>query len=96
MVGEALIMNHNSYLKNETGAMLLVGGKITRERGGLGAFSFQEIADRVTATSFGYLCSTGSKILNKGVMSQPPELQIYYSADAKANIQQDGGSIKTR
>ena len=85
MVGNMLIMNKNAVLKNESNAMLLLGGRIARERGGIGAFAFDEIASRVENNSFGYLLSQNAKIINKGVISEPNKVTIVYSADAQSN-----------
>ena len=97
LVGDALILNRGSYLKNESKAMLLVGGKVTQERGGLGALSFTEIASRMEDGSFTYICSGGSKILNKGIFSEPNAALITYSADKEKNIKHlGGGKVETR
>ena len=71
MVGGALDLRNSSYLKNEAGATLLVGGRISQERGGIGAFSFEEIESRVANNSFTFLCSTKSKLYNYGTISMP-------------------------
>ena len=92
MVGNMLIMNKNAVLKNESNAMLLLGGRIARERGGIGAFAFDEIASRVENNSFGYLLSQNAKIINKGAISEPDPkyVTIKYSADAQANTKHVG------
>ena len=92
MVGNMLIMNKNAVLKNESNAMLLLGGRIARERGGIGAFAFDEIASRVENNSFGYLLSQNAKIINNGVISEPDPkyVTIKYSADAQANTKHVG------
>ena len=92
-------MNKNAVLKNESNAMLLLGGRIARERGGIGAFNFDEIVSRVENNAFGYLLSKKSKIINKGVISEPEKekVAIKYSTDALANIKHVGnGRIDTR
>jgi hypothetical protein len=97
MVGNMLIMNKNAVLKNESNAMLLLGGRIARERGGIDAFAFDEIVSRVENNSFGYLLSKNSKIINNGVISEPEKVTIKYSADAQANIKHVGdGRVDTR
>ena len=97
MVGNALMLNRNSYLKNESNAMLLVGGKISQERGGIGALSFSEVASRVTNGSFKYICSGGSKIVNRGIINEPGNQQIIANADLKTKIKHiDGGRVDTR
>ena len=92
MVGNMLIMNNNAVLKNESNAMLLLGGRIARERGGIDVFAFDEIASRVENNSFGYLLSHNSKIINNGVISEPDPkyATIKYSADAQANTKHVG------
>ena len=99
MVGNMLIMNKNAVLKNESNAMLLLGGRIARERGGISAFAFDEIASRVENNKFGYLLSQNAKIINKGAISEPDPkyVTIKYSADAQANIKHVGnGHVDTR
>ena len=97
MVGNMLIMNKNAVLKNESSGMLLLGGRIARERGGIGVFAFDEIASRVENNKFGYLLSENSKMINKGVISEPEKVTIKYSADAQANIKHVGnGRIDKR
>ena len=99
MIGNALIMNNNAVLKNEPNAVLVLGGRVVRERGGIGAFSFDEIVSRVENKAFGYLLSKKSKIINEGVISEPSKekVAIQYSADALANIKHVGnGCIDTR
>jgi hypothetical protein len=92
MVGNMLIMNKNAVLKNESNAMLVVGGRITRERGSIGTFTFDEIASRVENNKFGYLLSQNAKIINKGAISEPDPkyVTIKYSADAQANTKHVG------
>ena len=92
MVGNMLIMNKNAVLKNESNAMLLLGGRIARERGSIGVFAFDEIASRVENNSFGYLLSQNAKIINNGVISEPDPkyVTIKYSADAQANTKHVG------
>jgi hypothetical protein len=99
MVGNMLIMNKNAVLKNESNAMLVVGGRITRERGSIGTFTFDEIASRVENNKFGYLLSQNAKIINKGAISEPDPkyVTIKYSADAQANTKHVGnGHIDKR
>ena len=99
MVGNMLIMNKNAVLKNESNAMLLLGGRIARERGSIGVFAVDEIASRVENNKFGYLLSQNAKIINKGAISEPDPkyVTIKYSADAQANIKHVGnGHIDTR
>ena len=97
MVGEMLMLQHNSYLKNEADAMLLVGGNICQERGGVGAFTFAEIASRVKNGDFTYICATGSSILNKGIFNEPGNTTIMTSADMKTHTKHvDGGRVDTR
>ena len=92
MVGNMLIMNKNAVLKNESNAMLLLGGRIARERGSIGVFAVDEIASRVENNSFGYLLSQNAKIINKGAISEPDPkyVTIKYSADAQANTKHVG------
>jgi hypothetical protein len=97
MVGNMLIMNNNAVLKNESNAMLLLGGWIARERGSIGVFAFDEIASRVENKTFGYLLSKNAKIINKGVISEPERVAIKYSTDAQANTKHVGnGRIDKR
>jgi hypothetical protein len=79
-------------LKNESNAMLLLGGRIAQERGGIDTFTFDEIVSRVENNSFGYLLSKNAKIINNGVISEPDPkyVTIKYSADAQANIKHVG------
>ena len=66
--------------------MLLIGGRVAKERGGVGAFTFEEIVSRVETEMFTYLISNKSKIINKGVINEPHEVYIDYSDGAKENI----------
>ena len=84
--GGTLILNNNSCLTNEADAMLLVGGRIDRERGGVGAFAFDEIVSRLDTEMFTYLISNTSKIVNKGAINEPPEWYTDYSDGAKDRI----------
>ena len=90
MVGDRLLMYRSAVLKNESNAMLLVGGRIARERGGIGAFTFDEIVSRVENKKFGYLLTKNAKIINKGIISEPGNATIVYSADAQANTKHVG------
>lgn len=85
MVGNKLSLNNNSYLKNETNAMLLVGGRIAQERGGVGGYSFEQTVSIIDNEGISYLISNNSKIINKGLINEPIDAYITYSADAKAN-----------
>lgn len=73
MVGSTLNMNHNSCVINESNAMLLFGGKITQDRGGIDGFTYDEIVSRVETGKFTELLSNKSKIINKGIISEPPD-----------------------
>lgn len=92
MVGNMLIMNNNAVLKNESNAMLLVGGRLAQERGSIDTFTVDEIVSRVENKTFGYLLSKNSKLINNGVISEPDPkyATIKYSADAQANIKHVG------
>ena len=85
MVGNRLLMYKNTVLKNESDAMLLVGGRIARERGSIGTLTFEEIASRVENKKFGYLLSKNARIINKGIISEPEKVTIVYSADAQSS-----------
>jgi hypothetical protein len=85
MVGDRLLLYRNAFLKNESNAMLLVGGRIARGRGSIGEFTFDEITSRVESKRFGYLLSENAKIINKGIISEPNKVTIVYSADAQSN-----------
>jgi hypothetical protein len=86
MIGNYLRLNNNSCLINEANAMLVVGGRIDRERGGIGSFSFQEITSRLVVEKFSYLISTNSKIINEGLIKQPPAWYTNYGDEAEGNI----------
>jgi hypothetical protein len=97
MVGNYLSLNNNSCLINEADAMLLVGGRIAQERGGIGAFAFDEIISRLDTEMFTYLISYKSKIINKGVINEPPEWYTDFSDGANTNIYQiSGGHVDIR
>ena len=93
MVSDRLLMYRNTVLKNESSAMLLVGGRIARERGSIGIFAVDEIISRVENRKFGYLLTNNAKIINKGVISEPEKLNIVYSADAQANTTHVGNGL---
>lgn len=96
MVGNRLLMYKNTVLKNESTAMLLVGGRIARERGGVGTFTFDEIASRVGNNKFGYLLSKNARIINKGIISEPKKETIMYSGDAESNTTHVGNGCIDR
>lgn len=97
MVGDALTLNGNSCLKNEASAMLVVGGDITRERGSIDAFNFSEITARVSNANFTYICAGDSRIVNKGIISEPGSKWIKVSTDVENSIRHvDGGSVVKR
>jgi hypothetical protein len=97
LVGKTLGLNHNSYLKNDANAMLVVGGRLARERGGVGAFAFEEVVSRVENGKFTYLISNKAKIINKGRINEPGVSYITYSENAKANTShRDGGNTVPR
>ena len=85
MVGNRLLMYKNTVLKNESDGMLLVGGRIARERGSIGTLTFEEIASRVENKKFGYLLSKNARIINKGIISEPEKVTIVYTADAQSS-----------
>ena len=94
MVGDKLAMNRNSVLKNETNAMLLVGGKIVKERGGIGAFSFEEIARRVENGKFTSIISNHSLLINEGYYNRPDDsiYKIFGITLVTDNISTEDGS----
>ena len=97
VVGYALALESNSYLLNESNAMMLVGGVIPYERGGLSTFSFDEIAKRMRNRAFNYICGSGSKIVNKGTIIQPKDSFIQkseYFDSCFSNV--DGGTVQIR
>lgn len=97
MVGDALTLNGNSCLKNEASAMLVVGGDITRERGSIDAFNFSEITARVSNANFTYICAGDSRIVNKGIISEPGGKRIQVSTDVENSIRHIGdGRVEKR
>ena len=88
VIGARMRLDNNTCLINEEDAKLLVGGRIDRDRGGVGGFSFDEIADRWESDWFTYLITNKSKIINMGVISEPPAWYACYSDEARASIQQ--------
>ena len=97
MVGNRLLMYKNTVLKNESDAMLLVGGRIARERGSIGTLTFEEIASRVENKKFGYLLSKNARIINKGIISEPEKVTIVYSADEQSSTTHVGnGCVEKR
>lgn len=66
LVGDKLIMNHNSCLINEPNAMLIFGGKVTSERGRIDTLSYDEILSRVTRNAYTRMLTNNSKIVNDG------------------------------
>ena len=97
LVGDALTLNGNSCLKNEASAMLVVGGDIARERGSVDAFSFSQITERVGAKNFTYICAGGSRIVNKGIISEPGGKWIKVSTDVENSIRHIGdGCVEKR
>lgn len=97
LVGDTLILNNNSYLKNESTAMLLLGGRITYMRGAIGAASFEDVKNNMVIEEFTYLCSNKSKLINKGIISAPKGGSILANPEADANtIHQDNGYVDVR
>ena len=70
MVGSTLSLNNNSCLKNEPNAVLLLGGRIVQERGGIGAFTYGDIVERIQNENHYYLLGNKSKVINKGRFSK--------------------------
>lgn len=66
LIGEKLVMNRNSCLKNESMGLVIYGGYISRERGGVGSLSFDEVTARVHQVLCKKLVSGNSKIINNG------------------------------
>ena len=71
LVGKSLVMNHNSVLKNESTGMLVLGGNITRERGGIAVSSFDDIVSCLQQFRCTKLISDNSKIVNNGRLVEP-------------------------
>ena len=77
--------------------MLVVGGDITRERGSIDALNFSEITARVSNANFTYICAGDSRIVNKGIISEPGGKWIKVSIDVENSIRHvDGGSVVKR
>lgn len=92
LVGSTLSLNNSSYLVNETNAMLLLGGRIARERGSIGAFSYDDILKRIQNESYTYLLANNSKVINKGVFSRSGgSVTSVETKDALANTIHIGG-----
>ena len=71
LVGKALELRNNSYLRNETPGALVLGGACIRYRGAVANVSTENFASTVTNVSFTLLCSTKSKVLNQGTVNIP-------------------------
>lgn len=97
MVGSKLALNHNSILKNETDAMMLVGGRIVQERGGIGALSFADIVHRVKNEGYTAIYSNHSLFINKGTVNQPGSTTVTSTVDTENGAQViDSGMIALR
>ena len=77
--------------------MMLVGGVIPWERGGLSTLPFDEIAEGMYSRAFNYICGSGSKIVNKGTIIQPKDSFITkstYFDSCLSNV--DSGTVIIR
>jgi hypothetical protein len=69
LVSKALELRNNSYLRNESTGVTVFGGVAIRNRGAVSSVATEQFDTCVTNTSFTLLCSSKSKILNKGTVS---------------------------
>ena len=97
MVGNALELRNNTCLKNEATGLLVVGGRIGQERGGVDAFSYAQIEDRITDEDFVCLTSVKSKLINKGSISVSSSKVPTWNDDGSGGvIHLSGGTIRLR
>ena len=86
MVGKVLELRNNSYLKNS--GLLVVGGKLTRERGKQAALSVEQLEGRVTNGAFAFLCSAKSILYNYGTVSVPKNAAAEWDANSFTDMGQ--------
>ncbi len=82
MVGKVLELRNSSSLKNEASGFLVLGGRISRERGIPITFTASNVAGHVTNGAFTLLCSTKSKLYNYGVVSVPRTVNSDWGSDS--------------
>lgn len=85
IVGKVLELRNSSYLKNEASGFLVLGGRISRERGIPITFSASNVASNVTNGPFTFLYSTQSKLYNYGTVSVPKNVNTEWSSDSFRN-----------
>ena len=81
MVGKVLELRNSSYLRNEDAGFLVLGGKVSRERGSGATLSASMITKSITNGPFTFLCSTKSQLINCGTISVPNSVNTDWSAE---------------
>ena len=69
IISTALELRNNSRFANDESGMLVIGGKVTLERGTVSSLPANEVLKRVTNSEFALLCSSKSKLRNYGTMN---------------------------
>ena len=94
LVGKTLELRNNSYLKNEAAGILLVGGRVHRQRGSMDQLSASSVASCVSDSAFVVLCSAKSKLINYGIISIPRNAGVIWDSDNSSNILNQGQTLK--
>lgn len=90
LVGKALELRNNSYLKNESTGALVLGGIAVRNRGAVYSVATDKFSGCVTNEAFTLLCSTKSKVLNQGAVSIPKNYATAWNPEGDSGISDKG------
>ena len=88
MVSNTLSMNNSSCLINEPGAWLLVGAKLTKDRGSIDEYTYREIDSTVEDVEYTQLVSNKSKFVDRGKISTADSRKLYHTS-IDTNISND-------
>ena len=88
MVSNTLSMNNSSCLINEPGAWLLVGAKLTKDRGSIDEYTYREIDSTVEDVGYTQLVSNKSKFVDRGKISTADSRKLYHTS-IDTNISND-------
>lgn len=88
MVSNTLSMNNSSCLINESGAWLLVGAKLTKDRGNIDEYTYKEIDMTVEDVEYTQLVSNKSKFVDRGKISTADSRKLYHTS-IDTNISND-------
>ena len=73
LVGNILSLNHNSCLKNTPDSVLLLGGRLAKERGNVDKLTIEELVSCVERGGCVRLISNKSKIIGKDELIENPD-----------------------